>query len=79
MASLAQDMAAYDAMKAELEQNHLGQWVLIHDEGLVGTYDTFHAAAEVALAKFGAGPYHIRKVGDEEAQPYPASLRFRPV
>ena len=71
-------MAAYEAMRDDLERDHLGKWVLIHNEQLVDTFETFHDAADVALRRFGRGPYHIRQVGEATAQPYPASLSFRP-
>ena len=77
MSSLRQDMAAYEAMRDSLEHDHLGKWVLIYNERLVDTFETFHDAADVALQRFGRGPYHIRQIGEEAAQPYPASLRFR--
>ena len=77
MSGLRLDMAAYEAMREGLEHDHLGKWVLIYNEELVDTFDTFHAAADVALRRFGRGPYHIRQIGEAAAQPYPASLRFR--
>ena len=76
--SLEQDMVAYDGMKDRLEEERRGKWVLIHDEALVDVFDTFHEAADTAISKFGSGPYHIRQIGETAAEPYPASLRFRP-
>ena len=54
----------YDAMREELEREHHGKWVVIHDEELVGTYRSFQAAAIDAVEKFGRGPYLIREIGE---------------
>ena len=54
----------YDAMREELEREHRGKWVVIHDEELVGTYRSFQAAAIDAVEKFGRGPYLIREIGE---------------
>jgi hypothetical protein len=78
MADVKSDIAAYSKMQAELEQKHMGKWVLFHDEGFVAVYDSFEAAAEDAVLRFGRGPYLIKQVG---APPLtlPASLMFKPV
>ena len=66
MTTLKTEMAAYDSMRENLELDHPGKWVVIHDEALIGWYDSSQLAAEDAIRRFGRGPYLIRKVG---AQP----------
>ena len=75
---LAKEIAAYDAIRDELERDHLYAWVVFNDEQLIGTYEDFQDAAAEAVRKFGRGPYLIRQVG---APPLtlPASVRFRRV
>jgi hypothetical protein len=63
MAELKDDITAYVSMRGDLEAQHLGKWVVIQNEQLVGIFDTFELAAECAVANFGAGPYLIRQVG----------------
>lgn len=63
MADLLKDIAAYEATQTELEARHFGKWVVLHDEKFIGAYDTFNAAAEIAVRRFGRGPYLIRRVG----------------
>lgn len=63
MAELDQEITAYNGMSAELEAHHMGKWVLVHDLGLIGVYDSFESAAEEAVRRFGRGPYLIRQVG----------------
>ncbi len=78
MATLKNEIAAYERMRNDLEVEHLGKWVVMHHEKLVGTYESFEAAAEDAVQNFGRGPYLIRQVG---APPLvlPASVQYRPV
>lgn len=76
MAVLEVEIARYESMRADLERDHKGEWVLIHGEEMIGTYDSFEDAGKVAVRQFGRGPYLIRKVG---ARPLtlPASVQFR--
>ena len=62
-AGLDREIAAYDAMRASLENEHMGQWVVVREEQLVGLYPSFEDAARVAVERFGRGPYLIRKIG----------------
>jgi len=78
MADIDTEIAAYDKLRADLEANHMGKWVLVRDEKLEGMYDSFDAAAVDAVRRFGRGPYLIRQVG---APPItlPASVLFFPM
>lgn len=78
MSTLKIEIAAYERMRDDLELEHFGKWVVVHDEKLVGTYETFEKAAETAVERFGRGPYLIRQVG---APPLvlPDPAKFRPV
>ena len=53
MPELDQELQAYDAMKANLEEHHTGKWVVIHDGELVDAFDTLDAAATEAVRRFG--------------------------
>ena len=70
MADIDSEIAAYEAMREQLEAEHTGRWVLFHDRQLIGLYDTFEAAAEDATRRFGGGPYLIRQVGAQPATGY---------
>ncbi len=76
--TLSKEIAAYEGIRSGLETDHLGKWVIVHSQVLVGIYDTFEQAAEYAVEQFGRGPYLIRKVG---APPItlPASVLYNPV
>ena len=76
MAKLSEEIAAYEALRVELEADCFGEWVVFHDEQLIGTYSAFQAAADDAVRRFGRGPYLIRQVG---APPLtlPASVMYR--
>ena len=78
MAKLSMEIAAYERMRDTLETDHLNEWIVVHGEKLVGTYDSFEAAAEDAVERFGRGPYLIRRVGAPPVT-LPASVLYRPV
>ena len=63
MASLTDDIAQYDLLRNQLEIDHTGEWVVIHDRNLIGLFKSFEAAADEAVRQFGRGPYLIRQVG----------------
>lgn len=42
-------LTAYYRMREQLERDHLGRWVIVHDSKLVGgVYDSYDDAAEAA-------------------------------
>lgn len=77
MASLKEDIAAFDRMKAELEASHFHEWVVFHCGQFVDVFSDFEAAATLAVDRFGAGPYLIRQVGAGPVQ-LPGGMIFRP-
>ncbi len=76
MADINEDIAAYDAMRQELEANHTGKWVLLYNRELIAVFDSFESAAETAVQKFGRGPYLIRQIGAPPVT-LPASIMYR--
>jgi len=78
MADVKLDIAAYDRQRDDLEEKHMGKWVLFHNEQMVGVYASFELAAAEAVSRFGHGPYLIRQVG---APPVvlPASVMYTPL
>ena len=75
--ALSDEIAFYEEIKDELEADHFGKWIVVHDLELIGTYEDFQVAADEAVQRFGRGPYLIRRVG---APPLtlPASVMYRP-
>ena len=63
MAELTDDIAACDAMRAHLESELQGQWLLFRNRRLEGTFASFDEAQREAVYRFGRGPYLIRQVG----------------
>lgn len=56
------EIAAYNRMRDYLEANHKGEWVIIHNEELIGAYQDFQIAADQAVRRFGRGPCLLRQV-----------------
>ena len=60
---LQREIAAYERNCAMLETEYSGRWIVVHDEEIVGTYESFEDAAHDAACQFGRGPYLIRQAG----------------
>jgi hypothetical protein len=75
MAEIDNEITAFEAMREKLESEHMGKWVLLRESKLIGIYDSFEAAAEVAVQQFGRGPYLIRQIGAPPVS-LPASLMY---
>lgn len=76
---LQKELAAYESMKEDLLKHYLGKYVLIHEDKLIGSFDSFDNAAKEAVKQFGTGPYLIRQVGKDPVMPMPASVAYRPI
>ena len=63
MIELDREIAAYDTMRADLENHHMGEWALVFDGKLIGAFPSFDEAAQLAVQDFGRGPYLIRQIG----------------
>ena len=74
-ATIDSEIAAYDAMKGQLEATCLDKWVVIHGGIVAGVFDEFEKAAADAVARFGRGPYLIRQVGQKPTV-LPASVVY---
>ena len=64
-ALIAEEIAAYEKIRDDLEAKQLNEWVVIYKGELIGTYHDFQEAAADAIERFGRGPYLIRQVGVE--------------
>ena len=74
VATLDENMTAYEELRGQLESKHMGEWVLIHDRQLIGTYSDFQTVASTAVKRFGRGPYHIKRIGEPPIKLPPALM-----
>ena len=63
MSTITEEIKAFEKMQSQLEADHMGLWVLIHDGALIDAYQSFEDAADEAVRRFGSGPFLIRQVG----------------
>lgn len=76
--SLDADIASFTADKKNLLRKYLDKFVIFYHGKLQGAYDSFDAAADAAVTKFGSGPYLIRQViSEEQTSIKPNSFVFR--
>lgn len=76
--SVRDDIAAFEAMRPELEAAYLGKWVLFFDRQFIAVFDTFDSAAATAVGRFGKGPYLIRRIGAHSVT-LPTSVMYGPM
>ena len=72
---LGREIEAFERQKRQLEENHMGKFVVIKGDDLIGAWDTLDTAAREAVRRFGRGPYLIRQVGVPPPT-LPASVLF---
>ena len=75
MGILDVEIAVYNGMRASLEEEHKGEWVLVHGQ-TVQLYEDFQEAAHHAVKQFGSGPFLIRQVGDKPLR-IPGHMLYR--
>lgn len=75
MPALEAELNTYATLQESLENDSMGQWVLIKGDTVVGILPAFEEAAAVAVERFGRGPYLIRQIGSGTLS-LPASAAF---
>ena len=74
---LESEIAAYEEQKEQLEQKHIGKWVVFRDRHVVKVFDSFAEADDWVLETYGRGPCLVRRVGAGPRM-LPSSLWPRP-
>jgi hypothetical protein len=65
MADIKDEIAAFETMQAQLEAEHMGEWVLMKDRQLIGLFPSFETAAAEGLRLFGRATCLVREIGAE--------------
>jgi len=76
-ATLRENIKAYEAERTVLEDKAFGQWALFFNRKHEGTYEQYEDAAADAVARFGSGPYLIRRIGSQSVT-LPTSVLYGP-
>ena len=74
IAELKKNQEAYESIKGEMEAEHWGRTVLLHDGKVVSIYNDEGDAYDIGCEKFGPGRFSIHLVGER-----PADLGFHSV
>ena len=64
-ADVLKNYAAFEAMRAELEASRLGQFAVLHDGQLVGTYPSIREARAAGSAHCGIGNFSTQEIRSE--------------
>lgn len=68
VAELEKNKAAYDAVKDEMEAQHWGRVVLLHDGAVEAIYNDMGDAYDIGCEKFGLGHFSIYRVGQRPVE-----------
>jgi hypothetical protein len=67
------ELAVYNANLADLLKSHVGKFVLIHENEVVGVFDSELNALQAGYQRFGPVPLYIRQISPvEHVQSAPA-------
>ena len=56
----------YEAMREEFVEKYPDRFVLIYGAELIGDFGTMSEAIDMGVRQFQAGPFLVRKSGDDE-------------
>ena len=76
VATMSQNIAAYEKVRGALETDHWGEFAVFYDGEMKGAFQEFPEAMAFAAEQWGRGPYLIRQVGRPPLV-MPASVQFR--
>jgi hypothetical protein len=65
---LERERAFYNAHQAEWAALHLGRFVVVKGEELIGTYETMDLALAAGASRFGLDSFLVRKLGETEQE-----------
>ena len=61
---LAINRSAYEKIQAKMEEEHMGQYALMHDGEVVEINDNGGVVYAIGCERFGLGRFSIEKVGE---------------
>ncbi len=64
-ADVLRNYAAFEAIRVELEASHLGQFAVLHDGQLIGTYPSIREARTAGNARCGVGNFTTQDIRSE--------------
>ena len=68
---LDRNQAAYEAIRAEMEDRHMGRVALMHNGAVVEVYNDGGDAYKIGCEKYGLGNFSLVNIGEQ-----PISLGF---
>lgn len=66
--TLKREIATYKKNQERLESEHLGEFILIVGEEIIGLYQSFEDASAEGIRLYGQGPYLIRQIGGPDPE-----------
>jgi hypothetical protein len=63
---LEMELEAFSRMKQQLLAAHAGKFALIHEAEFLGAFDTAENAYGEGVAKFGRGPFLVKRIQEQD-------------
>jgi len=63
---LENELATFEAMKAELLRNHAGKFALIKDGQFIDAFDSPENAYQVGVNRFGREAFLVKRIAESE-------------
>ncbi len=64
--ALERELAYFESQLPELLKHNKGQFAVIKDETLLGTYTTFDEAFDAGVREWGTAPFLIREITEDQ-------------
>ena len=65
MCMLDKEIETFTKKEAAFKKEHLGEWVIIKDDKIIGFFENFQAAADKVFSDFETTPVLLRQIGFE--------------
>lgn len=66
MNELASERVFFDAHLEEWRQTHLGSFVLIHADEVIGFFDSLSTAFDEGTKRFGLQPFFVQQIAPQD-------------
>lgn len=66
--ALETERRTFDELREGLVQNHLGQFALVYDNALEGTFTTFAEAYEAGIRAHGTEQFMVRQITPDDTK-----------
>ena len=79
VAELEKNRKAYDNVRGQMEAEHWGRTVLLHDGAVMAIYNDEGDAYDIGCEKFGLGHFSLHRIGNQPIDLGFHAISLRPI